>query len=369
MAQPTRADHLVETAKEALRHHRRAEALDALRRAVELAPDHAEAVGLLGDCLFPFADEQSVTAYERAAALAPQEFHWHFGLGRSLRELGRRDEAASALNRAAALAGEDAERHAQVGSALFGIGCSEQAAAEYAEAIRRVPDVAEWHLALGQILLTLGRRNEGVTALKAGGELGRNDPAIQHRLAITFSELSLLDQAEVHAREAIRLMPLESEFQHTLGVLLMQAGKPAEALGAFYRARELSPSLLTTLNLGEALAAAGRNVEALHVLREALGQVPDGLRPEWKPTASHVHLLIARVLVQMGQSTDALRELQAAVNLDPLYDAAAYELGEVLAVLGRFDEARQEWERALGLVRDDQQLARKIQESMTAWLG
>lgn len=100
------------------------------------------------------------------------------------------------------------------------------------------------------------------------------------------------------------------------------------------------------------LAAAARDFAAAH-----------GLPPE--PVLSRQRALLARwesaeqsmargvALVQAGRYRDAERELASASRSDPESAAAWSQLGAVLMFLGRFDDGRAAYDRALALAPDD----------------
>ena len=86
-----------------------------------------------------------------------------------------------------------------------------------------------------------------------------------------LARLERWQEALPYAKSAATLQPGAVEFLDTLGAILLQTGKPAEALGplelAWSRAAD-RPDI--GYHYSQALAAAGRKEEALAVLRQVL---------------------------------------------------------------------------------------------------
>jgi tetratricopeptide (TPR) repeat protein len=163
------------------------------------------------------------------------------------------------------------------------------------------------------------------------------------------------------AEARLHLNPrLEGEYAAELGDLLYRRGDAPAALEAFAAAlalgrRTSEPDDLYPIELGAALAAgrAGRHDEALAGLRRALEN------PRCAGSAAQAELFGARavLLARRGDREGAEREGNAAIERavesgerDTLVRVAR-AAGEACALLGRREEARAAFERALEIAR------------------
>jgi tetratricopeptide (TPR) repeat protein len=102
-------------------------------------------------------------------------------------------------------------------------------------------------------------------------------------------------------------------------------------------------SPLIQMNLGTALAAQGRQAEAIDHLREAVRLVPD-----YTDALSD----LGAALGSSGQFDEAINVLSKAVRLAPDFAVARCNLGDALSLKGRFEEAITQYQEALRLKPD-----------------
>jgi hypothetical protein len=98
----------------------------------------------------------------------------------------------------------------------------------------------------------------------------------------------------------------------------------------------------------------GDTAEALATARRAVGT---------DPHASEARLLVARALVALGRSGDAVDELRRGIHLDPVNASLHRELGYCAAARGELDEAIGSWERYLRAAPDGADVT-AVRESM-----
>ena len=229
--------------------------------------------------------------------------------------------------------------------ALYRQGCAHQAATRHAEAARAfsaalaaAPDFADAAQNLGCCLFALRR----------------------------------FDDAAQACAQVVRLRP-DAGAYYNLGMALVAAGKPAEAVGPLRSAATLAPGQARHHRaLGLALAAADRKAEAVPALAAALRQHPvdadlltlmAGLlidegrleaaagaavqAVERAPQCGHAQSNLARALHGLGRSAAALTPARAAARLHPADGGAAATLAAVLYTLGEHAEALELSQRAL----------------------
>jgi len=79
------------------------------------------------------------------------------------------------------------------------------------------------------------------------------------------------DLAIQHLEEAIRIDPAHAKARNNLGIALIQAGRPKEAITQFEQAVKLRPTLSQGyLNLALALDKVGRRADAINRLQQLL---------------------------------------------------------------------------------------------------
>lgn len=224
----------------AVAHHkggRLAEAEEIYRQILARAPDHADALQLLGVAAHQAGRYDLAIQYiRRAIAVNADEPVFHNNLSTALQCEGKLEEAAECCRRALELKPDYADACSNLGSALRGQGKLDEAEACCRRALELQPDHAGAHSNLG-------------SALRAGGRL---------------------EAAEASFRRALELDPALAEAHNNLGNVLYLQGRHGEAGASYRRALELSPDL----------AVARHNAAMLMLL---MGDFENGWREyEWR---------------------------------------------------------------------------------------
>jgi predicted O-linked N-acetylglucosamine transferase (SPINDLY family) len=193
--------------------------------------------------------------------------------------------------------------------------------------------------------------------------------AFAHHQAGRF-ELAAAGYREILARE-----PEHFDALHTLGVLHLQTGQPAQAVAMIERALRIAPASAQAHNsLGEAYRRLGRLAEAEAGFREALVLAPDyadalsnlaavlrrlGRGEEalqayrrvlaLRPGSADAQLRLGEMLTALGRAQEAIGALEAALAIDPDAAAAHNSLGVALREAGRLDDALAACQRAVAL--------------------
>jgi len=123
------------------------------------------------------------------------------------------------------------------------------------------------------------------------------------------------DEAEKHAREAVRIDPDRVGAHNTLAAILVEEKKWRELDAALAEAEKAIPDNLTPY-YSAAARCLWRGVDfprAEGYLRKYLSQEPEGRMPP----AADAHRLLGGALYKQGRKPEAVAELQLAVKLDP----------------------------------------------------
>jgi Flp pilus assembly protein TadD len=136
--------------------------------------------------------QEALAAITRAVQLAPQNAEAHNNLGLALMQVGRPRDAVASLRTAAELNPQYAEAHYNLGHALIAAGDPAGAADQFRETLRVRPD---WTPALGslawlQATEPAGIRNPGEAirlASRAADLTGRSDAQVLDVLAAAYA--------------------------------------------------------------------------------------------------------------------------------------------------------------------------------------
>jgi tetratricopeptide (TPR) repeat protein len=141
------------------------EALACHRRVVELRPDFAEAWNNIGlACAAQSRHVEAIENLRQALAVRPDYADALQNLGTQYQALDRFDEALASYRAAVALKPASPVAHNNMGNALLAIGDLEGSLAAYQKAIALDPGYADAYSNLGNLLQTLGRLDESVAA-------------------------------------------------------------------------------------------------------------------------------------------------------------------------------------------------------------
>jgi len=287
---------------------RAARALDCLGAAahlygaaVEISPDHAEALAAKGELLFALGDREGARrALEARLALDTPD----------------PDRASRLCLVAASLEGEDPEAALQ----------------RYSEAVELEPDLDQANRGLVAIFEELSRVDDAVNALQAWAARAPESAERAERL-LRAGELELQregreEPAEVLLREATAVCPETARAWWLLADLLWSRGRASEAL-------ELSTRALDAI--GEVPERAGialvraRALEKQGDRREAAGCYREATRID--RTCDEAALAGARLLRCLGEWREAADLLNGFVDAHP--DGSSARVAPALHQLGR----------------------------------
>ncbi|MDO8479578.1 MAG: tetratricopeptide repeat protein [Candidatus Rokubacteria bacterium] len=144
-------------------------------------------------------------------------------------------------------------------------------------------------------------------------------------------------------KAALQLDPENAQYHNTLGLVLLNLGRPVDAQAEFQTAIDLdknSPDLQH--NLGIALAQQNRFDDAVVAYRKAL-TFPTYTTPEV------AYYNMGEAYIRLGNPQEAQESFRAAIQLEPTMVAAHYGLGLALSQGGRRDEAKAAFRQARDL--------------------
>jgi len=196
-------------------------------------------------------------------------------------------------------------------------------------------------LATATQLLATGRPADAIEPLRAAAELQPSNALIQHDLGLACLEAGRVPEAITALQTALAANPRYADAYFRLGIAWERLGDMGRAIFAYDRATELVPSLTEAwFRAGALVYTLGHRDEAIGCFRRAAAT---------GPKTRFGRLGKARALLCADRDRDAERVLRQTLAVDP-DDAMAQDLlGNVLSESGRFDEARECFQRAVAL--------------------
>ena len=196
-------------------------------------------------------------------------------------------------------------------------------------------------LALVTQLLRAGRPADAIAPLRDAALLEPFNSTIQHDLGLACLEVGRVPDAIVALQRSVASNPRYADAYFRLGIAFEKMGNIREAIAAYDRATQLHPSLT------EAWFRAGALVYILGHLEEAVGCFRRAATAGGRTNFGRLGK--ARALLIEDRNQEAEQVLRETLVADPR-NALAYELlGNLLSELGRFDEARACFERAIAI--------------------
>ena len=322
----------------------RAEAL--YRKVLQKAPDHADALHLLGLIAHGRGRHQrAIQLIRRALAIMPDFPAAHANLGNALRAVGRRTEAVEAHHRAIALKPDYAIAHCNLAAVQIEQGEPIAGLASAERAVALAPDLVEAHVNRVDALIRQRRFEEAEAALHQALELAPGRAATHSHLGAVLAELGRFDEAIARHQRAIALQSGDALLHCALGRTLLQARDLEASEASFRRALSLDRDLASGWHwLGSALLIQGRLEEGLFCCRRAIAIDPD---------LAEAH----EALAYSGQSADEAQLAHLGTLLAdpdrPLSDriAAGFASGGFLDIAERYDEAFPQFSAANALQR------------------
>ncbi len=176
-------------------------AIDALRRASDLAPDNFDALFALGRALYGAADlSAAAIAFRKAIVLKPEDSQARFFLATTLEASGNNAEARETYRELIRLQSGNAQGHLGLGVLLVKLDSkSEEGLSELLEAVKLKDDLYEARIVLGRTLIKSGRHAEALEHLTRAAQLAPDNPEPHYQLAIAYRRLGRSEKAEREA--------------------------------------------------------------------------------------------------------------------------------------------------------------------------
>ncbi len=340
-----RAQALFESALDSQQRGRSLEALRLCERALELQPEHFDALQLSGVIAGRLDQPRRAAQLLARATLAnprsPQALINH---GTALCLLKEHAAAIASFDRAIGLESGNADAHYNRGIALAALGRRQEAVGSFEAAIAHNPLHSAAHFNHGVALIRLARYESAIGSFERALALKPDYPQAHYNRGVALASLGRHAGAEASYGAAITLWPDYAEAYSNRGVELSALGRHEEAVASLNAAVARCPRRAEFLNnRAHALLALRKHAAARADLERAIA-----LRPEF----AEAHGNLGIVLSALHRPEEALASLDTAIRLDPLRAENHLNRAQQLRELRRFEAALESYDRALALRPD-----------------
>jgi tetratricopeptide (TPR) repeat protein len=342
---------------------RPAEALRSCDRALELKPDYVEALNNRGSALLALnRPADAIEGFNRALALKPNFAKVLLNRSGALLHLNRYSEALADCDRLIAGNPDHAKAQKLRGDALLALHQYADAAASYDRALVREPESPETLTSRGIALQEMGRFENALASFEGALALKPDHVAAIKGRGDALHALQRHEEALASYNEALALRPGDPEAYARRGKTFLELGRYDESLASYNEALLQQPGDPGQVHFdqdGRPGAPPGH--------RAALSQSPTLTSAFFKSGGALLALGRGGALLAMGRFEEALASLDKAVLLEPDNADALIARGKALFHLNRHSEALRCLSAALDIRPHDEE-AREYESLARLWL-
>ena len=219
-----------------------------------------------------------------------------------------RDEYAKALiyfEKAVEIDPSYAEAWYQAGFCYGMLGRHTDALKASKQAARIRPDWAETFVNIGASSFALGQYKEAVEAYRQATRLDADNADAHYALGLSFNKLGRTDEEILAYKRALTLKPDFVNAFELLGTAYFKQKRYAESLTAFEQLRTYKPDAKTYNHLGESYYELGKTEESVEAFNNAVN---------FNPNFDKARFNLGRAYVKMGDLNSANVQLEILRN-------------------------------------------------------
>lgn len=262
---------------------------------LQAAPQHADAMHLLGATLLQQGQAEAALTYvDRAMQANPGQSFYHNTKAQVLRALGKHEDALADLQTALDLMPQNAEAHYNLGDALLRYGQLAKAESEMRRALTIRPVFTQAAAGLSQVLRAQGDQGGALPYAQLAQSLEPQRMDFSLNLASLFLELGHFDLAEQRFKEITERDGQQAQAWTNLAICQTLTNRRTEAIKSYRKAWHIAPQSVGILDgLYESMRQAC-DWQGLQEVEEAfVGQVRAHLQAGVFPPARGFTVLYA----------------------------------------------------------------------------
>ena len=219
------------------------EAVQRIRRAIELNPNFATFHGNLGNVYFERQSfTEAIACYEKALQFNPQDVEILRNLGICFKQQGEFDRALNCYDRAIAINPQNAAIHICVGNVLRAKEDPSAAIESYQRALAIDAKSVAAYINMGSGLADLGRRQEALECFQHAVQLDPRSEEAWLGMGGLLKKSAQFGQAINCFERLLAINPQNSDAHFRLGNTLKDQGRVAEAIEAYQKALAADPN-------------------------------------------------------------------------------------------------------------------------------
>lgn len=220
-------------------------------------------------------NDEAIDAYKKAIELAPTKVQVWNNLGNLCAKVGRNDEAMIAFRKALEGNARDAIAWNGLASVHSKLGYKDEAISAYRRALQYTPTFAQPWCGLGDVHASAGRPDEALKCYHKAIELNKQYVAPWLRMGALFTKQERHRDAVRAYQKALALDGSNSQAWNDLGMCHLLTDAPDDAAAAFTKAIELDRGNgWAYSNLAQARMQQGRHKESVSLLLRSIELMP-----------------------------------------------------------------------------------------------
>lgn len=326
--------------------------------AVEAAGDWARLVDVPQDASISFAlllveggvVAEAIEILERVEQTSPPSYELAFNLGGAYVLNGDPARALDAYDLALSLKPGSLPALRQAAGIAERQGELERSLSYWMRARKIDADDADILLGFGRVCLKMDLLEDAEPALTRAAALRPDELAYQYTLAAAKVGKRQFEAAQALLESLVEKRPQDPQLQYALGSVLYMQGQLADAAVRLQESVRLQPEQLASHYYLALIARdQGHDPDAIAILEKLLRRYPDHA-----PSCE----TLGGLLMSAQRYTESESHLRTAVRLNPTSVKANYQLGLLLARMGKKEEAATQLELAKSLRKEDEATSR-----------
>ena len=287
---------------------------------------------------------------EHARDTTPPSFELAFNLGSAYLLAGHPDQALDAYDQALTIK-PDAVAALQQAAGVAEHQNSLERSLSYWLRLKKIqPEDPATLLGFGRVCLKMDLLDDAESALSKAAASRPDDIAYQYTLAAANVGKRQFEAAQTLLEHLITQHPHDAQLEYALGSVLYLQGRLSDAAGHLRESLKVQPEQLgSRYYLALVARDLGNDADAIQMLQALVIRYPNHA-----PSSE----ALGGLLMNGQRYSEAETEMRKAVRLDPTSVKANYQLGLLLARMGRKDAADQQLAVAKSLRQEDETSSR-----------